>query len=187
MKLHFSGKYDGNESNLPHKEHPKNYIPFKEIKDMKTFSRIMNVVCILVIFLTFIIIYLRTNSLNINLIGIILSFFCLFLHELLHALIFHEDVYLYYSLSSGLMFVVGTEDMSKTRYIIMSLFPNIILGFIPFTLFLINPNLSVLGTLGAICISMGVGDYYNIFLALTQMPKGSKTYLSGMHSYWYMP
>ena len=36
-------------------------------------------------------------------------------------------------------------------------------------------------------IAMGAGDYCNIFLALTQMPKGSVRFLSGAHSYWYVP
>ena len=34
---------------------------------------------------------------------------------------------------------------------------------------------------------MGSGDYYNIINALTQMPRGARTYLHGFHSYWYLP
>ena len=86
----------------------------------------------------------------------------------------------------GLMFVVGTEDMSKIRFICMSLCPNIILGLIPYLIFFIFPNLGWLGLFGAINLGMGFGDYYNVFNALRQMPKGAKTYLSGMHSYWYV-
>ena len=39
------------------------------------------------------------------------------------------------------------------------------------------------------CISfpMGIGDYYNVFNCLTQVPKGGLVYMSGMHSYWYLP
>ena len=44
-----------------------------------------------------------------------------------------------------------------------------------------------LGSLGAFSIAAGAGDYYNVFNALTQMPKGARTYMHGMHSYWYMP
>ena len=33
----------------------------------------------------------------------------------------------------------------------------------------------------------GAADYLNVINALTQMPKGSLTYLYGMHSYWYIP
>ena len=34
---------------------------------------------------------------------------------------------------------------------------------------------------------MGFGDYMNVFNALTQMPRGARTYLYGFHSYWYQP
>ncbi|MBQ4282485.1 MAG: hypothetical protein IJB96_00980 [Lachnospira sp.] len=40
---------------------------------------------------------------------------------------------------------------------------------------------------GGLSISMGVGDFYNVFNALTQMPKGARTYLHKFNSYWYIP
>ena len=85
------------------------------------------------------------------------------------------------------MFVVGTENMSKTRFVLMSLCPNIIFGFVPFVLFLIFPSWTFLGTLGALAIGMGAGDYYNVFNCLTQVPKGGKVYMYGMNSYWFIP
>ena len=39
---------------------------------------------------------------------------------------------------------------------------------------------------GVIAVAMGAGDYYNVFNALTQMPKGARTYLYQMNSYWYI-
>ena len=97
-----------------------------------------------------------------------------------------KDVYMYNDLAHMLMFVVGTEDMSKGRFIFMCLCPNLILGIIPYILFLIFPQFVGLGLFGIICIGMGFGDYLNIYNAIKQMPKNSKTYLCGMHSYWYM-
>lgn len=44
--------------------------------------------------------------------------------------------------------------------------------------------LTVLGVFG---IASGAGDYLNVFHAITQMPKHSRTYLNGFHSYWYLP
>lgn len=107
-------------------------------------------------------------------------------HELLHAICYKKDVYMYNNLAHGLMFVVGTEDMSKGRFIFMCLCPNLILGIIPYILFLIFPQFVGLGLFGIICIGMGFGDYLNIYNAIKQMPKNSKTYLCGMHSYWYL-
>ena len=43
------------------------------------------------------------------------------------------------------------------------------------------------GFFGAIAIGSGAGDYINIYNALRQVPKGGLCYMSGMHSYWYMP
>ena len=94
---------------------------------------------------------------------------------------------MYTNLKQGMLFVVGTETMSKGRYVFMSLFPNIIFGLIPFILAMIFPSLALLGFFGAFCLSMGAGDYYNVFNALTQMPKGSRTYLHKFNSFWYMP
>lgn len=84
-----------------------------------------------------------------------------------------------------MLFVVGTEDMSKARFCFMSLLPNIVFAFIPFVIYMINPSLTFFGSLSVFSISAGVGDYLNIFNALTQVPKGSRIYLSGMHTYWY--
>ena len=90
-------------------------------------------------------------------------------------------------LVDGGAFVCGTETKSKFWFIFMSLLPNIIFGFIPFVIFLLYPNMTILGTLGVVCISMGVGDYYNVFNALTQMPKGARCFMEKQNSYWYMP
>ena len=84
------------------------------------------------------------------------------------------------------MFVVGTEDMSKAHFIIMCLCPNIVLGLIPYTAFLLFPHLVGLGLFGIICIGTGFGDWINVYNAIKQMPKNAKTYLCGMHSYWYI-
>lgn len=86
-----------------------------------------------------------------------------------------------------MLFVAGPEDMTKTRFIMMSLAPNIVFGFIPFILFLIFPKAIILGVFGAISIGCGAADYLNVINALTQMPKGALTYLYGTHSYWYIP
>lgn len=86
-----------------------------------------------------------------------------------------------------MLFVVGTETMSKGRFVFMSLLPNLVFGAIPYLVFLIWPEQTFLGTLGLMALSMGAGDYYNVFNALTQMPKGARTYLHQFHSYWYLP
>lgn len=191
MILHYAGKYDGNEENLPHKEHHPNVVPFKEVNDMKKFSLIANLGSIgvmLLLAIPFLILgmrYIASNAIWL-MIGGVLGGLSLFPHELLHAICYKKDVYLYQDLEHGLMFVIGTEDMSKWHFIFMCLCPNIILGFIPYVVFLLFPKFVGLGLFGIICIGTGFGDWINVYNAIKQMPKGAKTYLCGMHSYWYV-
>ena len=196
MRLHNAGKYNGDENSLPKREHPERYVQFKEAEDMKKFSRQMTIlslaiaVVMLGIFYVRIFMYIRMGySVNMSfaLPGFILYLVTLIPHEVLHAIWFREDVYYYHNLKQGMLFVVGTEDMTKERFILMSMFPNICFGFIPFILFLIWPNLTVLGFWGALAIASGVGDFTNVYHCATQVPGNGLTYLSGMHSYWYVP
>ena len=48
MIFHYAGKYNGDESSLPYKEHHPNAIPFKEPEDTKKLSLIANGGCIYV-------------------------------------------------------------------------------------------------------------------------------------------
>lgn len=191
MILHNAGKYNGDENTLPQREHHPNAVPLKEVESMKRLSLITNVGCILTIIILvipFILLskeYIKDNAMWLAL-GGICGGLSLPIHELLHALCYKKDVYYYNNLSQGLVFVVGTEDMSKLRFIFMCLCPNIFLGVIPYIIFLMYPNIVFLGLFGLICIGMGFGDYVNVYNAIKQIPKGAKTYLSGLHSYWYL-
>ena len=188
MRLHYKGKFDGNVDKLPSGELEKHEdaIKFKEIDDVKKLMTVMNIVAgVMVIILWGVYCWKSGGFLGLNGIGIILALLTLFPHEILHAICFKEDVDIY--LADGGAFVCGTETMSKFRFVFMSLLPNIIFGFIPFIIFLIFPKMTVLGTLGLMGISMGVGDYYNVFNSLTQMPKGARCFMEKQNSYWYMP
>ena len=190
MILHYSGKYSGDENRLPQREHPSNFVPFKEPKNMKQLALISNVGCVITIILLGIpYLMLTVGQGEVRSIwnwGFPCAVLTLFPHELLHAICFKKDVYLYTNFKQGLLFVVGTEDMSRGRFILMSLLPNIVFGFLSYIIFLIHPPLTFLGSLGLLCVGMGFGDYINVFNAVRQVPHGAKIYLSGMHSYWYM-
>lgn len=199
MKLKYMGKYSGNENDLPQKEHPENAVPFKEPQNMKKFALVINVASIIIFFALLAVIFLRTGrsfvidgSLSLKkfgvfYLGILASVLAAVPHEFLHALCFKDEVQMYQNLKQGMLFVIGIEDMSKARFIFMSLLPNIIFGFIPFLIFLVNPSLIFFGSLGALGIASGAGDYLNVVNAAVQVPKGAKIYMSGMHSYWYLP
>lgn len=190
MKLHYRGKYNLDPATLPAVSKKENAVPFKEAESMKKLATQANILAILLLIVCFIPIFL-THRLEFTKfdfwIGCLLSLITCFPHEILHAICFKEDVYLYTNFQQGMLFVIGNEPMTKARFTFMSLLPNLVFGLVPYILGLIFGQLSVLLGLGWCAISMGVGDYINIFHAVTQMPKGAKTYMSGFHSYWYMP
>ena len=198
MRLHNAGKYNGDESSLPQREHPEGYVPFREPEDMKKFARYMNILSIFILIITLGLFYFRLIKWQISngegimlygntfILGFVLYLATLIPHEVLHALWFREDVYYHHNLKQGMLFVVGTEDMPKWRFVAMSMCPNIAFGFIPYILFMIWPELTVLGFWGAMAIASGAGDYTNVYNCITQVPKGGITYMSGMHSYWYL-
>lgn len=183
MKFHYAGTYNGDENSLPQREHPAGYVQFKEPDNMKKFAVIMNTISIIITVVFVLAVYFISKDMS--LLGIFFALVSSVPHEFLHALCFKNDIFMYQNLKQGMLFVIGTEDMSKLRFIFMSLLPNIVFGFIPFILFLIFPNLVILGTLGALAIGMGAGDYVNVFNCIIQVPNGAKVYNSGMHTYWY--
>lgn len=192
MKLHYKGKYDLNPESLPHGEHMPGAVPFKEAKDSRQLSIIANAASVVIMVLLAVPAWFRSREYLLTspfqmMFGAIASMLILFPHEILHALCFKEDVYLYTNWKQGLLFVVGPETMSKGRFIFMSLFPNLVFGFIPYLLGMLLPDLVFAVVLGILATGMGAGDYYNVFNAATQMPKGSRTYLYQFSSYWYMP
>ena len=185
-KFHFAGRYSGNEEDLITHPHEPNYVPFKEAKDQNKLSLIMNGISI-VIFIIVLFIYHVLSKQATNIIGALLSIVVLVPHEFLHAICFEGEVYMYENLKKGMLFVVGPGTFSKWGFVFMSLLPNIVFGFIPFTIFLFDHSQTLLGTLGAFAIAEGAGDFYNVFNAITQMPENARTYLHGFHSYWYIP
>ena len=186
VKFHFAGRYnDDPESLITHPHEPGN-VPFKEAPDMKKLSLIVNALALVIGVIT-IMTYMIVGRKPLEIWGWVLFLVTLIPHEFLHALCFKDDVYMYENLKRGMLFVVGPGTFTKGEFVFMSMLPNLVFGFIPFLIFLIDPSHTILGTLGAIAISASAGDYYNVFNAVTQMPKGARTYLHGTSSYWYMP
>lgn len=189
MRFHYNGKFDGNPDNLPTREHEEGYVPFKEPNEKKLMI-IINVIAFvitvpLIMWVTLVEVKNGRHSLNISIWLALLAFMAsIFPHEFLHGLCFKGDVYMYTYFSKGACFVVGPELMSKSRFIFMCLLPNLIFGFIPFIIWIIFPHLTFLGFFGALAIGAGGGDYMNVVNCLVQVPKGAKTYMHGMNSFW---
>lgn len=203
MKLIYKGKYDNNPDSLPHKEHKPGAVKFKEFENSKQMGIFANALAIVIMAVLALLMAIRVGGVNDIVrggfkvifvdhiiaadLGMLTSMLTLFPHEILHGVCFKDEVHLYTNWTQGMLFVVGPEDMSKARFVFMSLLPNLVFGFIPYIIFLIFPNLIFFGALGTLAVGMGAGDYYNVFNALTQMPKGARTYLYKFNSYWYIP
>lgn len=189
MVFHYGGKFVSEEDLQSKGKLHVDATPFQE-PGQAVFSLIANGGCILLLALLLILLWYmakpdwKTFGIQMGAASII-SVALLIPHEFLHAICFREDVYLYYNPKSLLLFVYGTESMSKFHFIFMSLLPNIAFGLIPYVVFLVHHEWLLCGLIGAFCISMGFGDYINVFHALTQMPGDAKTFLYGFHSYWY--
>jgi hypothetical protein len=196
MKLHYEKTFNGDVATLPQRSHAPGAVKFREPDDPSRMALIANGGAVVLMILTFGLLILRViHTQDIALadfpaqfvIGSLLCLAAIFPHELLHASCFRGDVYLYTFLKKGMLFVVGPEDMSRGRFIFMSMLPNLVFGFLPYLLFMIHPAWLVLGVFGAVSIPCGFGDYFNVFNCLTEVPKGGIVYLSGMNSYWYLP
>ena len=176
MKFHYAGKYSGNPDDIPCLEHEPGAVQFKEAKDPKQLSGIMSIISVAIIFFFFILACIRARDAVFSYAGIFLYLPCIrardavfsyagiFLylltivpHEFLHAICFKDDVYMFHDLKHGMLFMAGPERMSKSHFIFKCLLPSIVLGFIPFIIFWINPKLHVLATLGTLGIASAAG------------------------------
>lgn len=160
MRLHYKGAYDLNPESIPHKEHIPGAVKFKEAEDTKELSKTATVISIIVMVIMGIFATMRMGrfifdgSLQMWL-GILFPFAILFPHEILHAICFKEDVYLYTNWKQGMLFVVGSETMSKGRFILMSMLPNVVFGILPYIVGMIYPQF-VFGLVFGI-LSAGMG------------------------------
>ncbi len=188
MKLKYMGAYNGDPDSLPCEKH----YPNAKLLDIEGVSydkliNVLNIISALVMIVLFVLFGLISEFKNFDLNGSILGLILLVPHELLHAICFKGEVFLYLWIKKGCMFVIGPEPISKMRFIFMSLLPNLCFGFLPFIIYICNPNMTLLGSMGVITIGMGVGDYYNVINAIKLMPKGSKAYCYKANTYWYIP
>lgn len=194
MRFIVKGKYTGNESALPSRD-TTGSTQFKEPENMTELSRVVTTISLVLMFIMFLIFGFVCGINDINpfahyiqiLFAGLFSVLVFLPHEFLHAICFKGDVEFYENLKQGMLFVVGTEDMSRARFIFMSLLPTIVFGFIPFTIFLFKPASVFCGLFGGVNIAAGAGDFFNIYNAIRLVPKGAMIFMSGLHSYWYDP
>jgi hypothetical protein len=109
-------------------------------------------------------------------------------HELIHAFCFPRDADIEIWFHTGAAMTHSTHPVSKLRFIVISAMPCLVLGVLPLTIACVSHQPSINAPLffyGALNILFAAGDLMNITNTLIQVPRGAKTQLSGIHSYWY--
>lgn len=113
-------------------------------------------------------------------------------HELLHAIIYPKSstAYIFNLKETGGLCVVSTGKIRRGRFIFMTLFPAIILGFIPQIILLFYTGqslcfINILFMMSYFFLLGACGDFYNLFYILKTVPKNSYIVNSGKETYYY--
>ena len=115
-----------------------------------------------------------------------------YVHEIIHAILYSRNAEktIWKDVKQGIIFLYCNESVSKTRFIIINVAPSIILGIIPFVIWIfVIPYIDIKVGIGWLLISwymtvFSMGDYFNIYNAIKQVPKDAIIFNYGMHSYW---
>jgi len=123
--------------------------------------------------------------------GLVASFAAMIPHEYLHAICFGKgaEVEMYFLPQSGNMAVTSAQAISKRRFIFMSLFPGIVLGWVPLLIWAALPYNALgrpLFTYSIIAAAVhGAGDNFGVYNVVRQVPKGSMMQMSGNNPHWF--
>ena len=112
-------------------------------------------------------------------IGVLLGFLALIIHELLHAIVYPKNANVYIGIAKPITFVaLASYPLKKEKFILMCLLPYI-LGIIPLILFWTMPITdmkihSILFGLSAMGLGSPYPDLFNVYQVLKQTPKNCK-------------
>ncbi|MFP5527799.1 metalloprotease family protein [Peptococcus simiae] len=114
-----------------------------------------------------------------------------FLHEWVHAWSFPRgaEVHIYQKIDAGLLMAYSPQPVSRLRFIVISAAPGLLLGLLPLGIWALTASDHYLARsllpFGCALLLGAVGDFYNIYNTLVQVPKGAHVQLSGWRSYWF--
>ena len=123
------------------------------------------------------------------LIGAIIGFALLLVHEVLHAIVYPKGVNTYVGIAKPITFVaLASYPLSKKRFIVMCLLPYM-LGIIPLIVFWLSPAYlrELNGVLfGMACMGMAspYPDAYTVYQVIKQVPKNKKVQYYGEDIYY---
>ncbi len=200
LKIVFKGKFNSLDD-LPKGVLPAHAVKFREPESMLALNLavlpyfVVPIVLFALALLVKTLLHSQIGGINVfSIWGIVLSLVMIYPHELLHAIAFPQkaEVEVWYSLKYMVAFCVSTYPTTKARFIWLSVLPALTLGVVPLALWTALPPAATVFSTGLLSFSVFsllycCGDFMNVKNALTQMPRGSVTQLSGMNSYWYFP
>ena len=196
FNIKFKGKYT-DEKQIKKGNLPKDAVIFKEPNTITRAFVIGSLISLPIIVLISIGLIKKINISTVKpstlIYSAIISIILMYVHEIIHALCFpkESEKEIWTKLNEGALFVYCNEPLSKKKFIWMCAAPNVILGCIPYFLFIIgifdfNYNISnIIGLSSWMMISSGIGDYLNIYNTIRQVPKNGKVLNYGFHSFWF--
>ena len=116
----------------------------------------------------------------------------IYVHEVIHGIFYpmNAEKTIWKYPEQGAFFIYCDEPISKIRFIILCAAPSIILGIVPYIIWLVYavsvpmPYTLAIGLSTLIMTVMSMGDFANIYNAIRQVPKNAKVFNYGLHSYW---
>ena len=140
-------------------------------------------ICIVLIFLCNILLFFKVfnSSIKINpiflIIGFLIGILLLFVHEVLHGVVYPKNVHVSIGFVNPITFVaLASYPMTKRRFILMCLLP-FILGIIPLILFfLLNNSIICCLLFGIMCVGIisPYPDVYNVYQVIRKVSKNKK-------------
>lgn len=203
FNITYSGKFENEKQLIRNDKLPQKAIQFnegKKIEDIYNLGFILeSPIIIPIIIITIVRIQGIDGHINLNLkmgiiiaVTIFINYILKFLHEYIHAMLYpiksKKTIWKY--TSKGSYFIYCNTQISKKRFIVISLAPMIILGIIPFIVWLfiadkIELTISLVYVfLTWIMIFFSMGDLVNVYNTIKQVPKNAKVFNYGLHSYW---
>ena len=187
MKIRYKGSFDGKVNHLPPVEPVADAARLEEPGKPRDLVRKANIGAAILFCVLLMLVVLRGGLGALHIGGVIVAALVILPRELLRAVCYRDECWFYMNFQESMPFVTGAEHQSKLRFLVTTLLPDVIFGLIPLILFFIWPNLSLLGTMGLLCLPMGCGDYLLAWLVLRQVPHSAMLYRQYFHTYWYYP
>lgn len=126
-------------------------------------------------------------------IGIIVLFLLYILHEFIHAMFYPKEAekQIWYEAGDGHynLIMYCNESLSKKRFILMALAPNIILGLVPYLIWMsgiFDGDVVISKVVGLVCmlmISGGIWDFTNVYDVLKNVPANASILAYGEDNY----